>query len=170
MATKAPAAKLIGAYGCPYTHRAEVVLRLKGVPYELILEEDKDMSNKSELAAQTQPHDEDDRKRAFIKKAKEKLALLESQLKGKSFFGGDDTVGFLDIAASGLAHWVGIVEEASGVTLVNGDEFPAFCKWTNAYVNHETVKQCLPVREELVAFFSARKEMYTAQLRAALHK
>ncbi|KAF8781211.1 hypothetical protein HU200_000677 [Digitaria exilis] len=187
MATKAPAAKLIGAYGCPYTHRAEVVLRLKGVPYELILEEDKDMSNKSELAAQTQPRAQTraraplwrphrlrafdgppllptdpyqraearfwaqfiDQKRAFIKKAKEKLALLESQLKGKSFFGGDDTVGFLDIAASGLAHWVGIVEEASGVTLVNGDEFPAFCKWTNAYVNHETVKQCLPVREEL---------------------
>nr|CAB3475437.1 unnamed protein product [Digitaria exilis] len=237
MAAKAPEVKLIGAYGSPYTHRAEVALRLKGVPYELILEEDEDMSNKSELLLRHNPvhklvpvllhgdrtvceslviveyvdeafdgppllpadpyqraearfwaqfidlkfgrpfyfsfwmgDDEDDKKRAFIKEAKENMALLEAQLKGKSFFGGDDTVGFLDIAASGLAHWVGIVEEASGVTLVNGDEFPAFCKWTNAYVNHETVKQCLPVREELVAFFSARKEMYTAQLRDALHK
>ncbi|KAL6853423.1 hypothetical protein ACP4OV_019452 [Aristida adscensionis] len=55
------------------------------------------------------------------------------------------------------------MEEVAGVSLVGDGEFPAFRRWAAAYVGDETARQCLPSRDQLVATFSARKEMYGAR-------
>ena len=93
--------------------------------------------------------------------AKKSLTLLQEHLGDRRFFGGD-CVGLVDIAASGLAHWLGVMEEISGVTVVTDEEFPALRRWAKRYVNVDDAKQCLPERDELVAMFSAYKEMFRA--------
>ncbi|KAL8504736.1 hypothetical protein ACS0TY_016060 [Phlomoides rotata] len=84
--------------------------------------------------------------------ALESLKILENEIKGKKFFGGDN-VGLVDIAASFIAHWFRILQELTGVKLLTEDKFPNLCKWADEYSNDAFVKENLPPRERLVAAF-----------------
>uniref|UniRef100_A0ACD5WK76 Uncharacterized protein n=1 Tax=Avena sativa TaxID=4498 RepID=A0ACD5WK76_AVESA len=220
--------KLISSFGSTFSHRAEVALRLKGVSYELVLE---DLRNKSQLLLEhnpvhkkvpvllhgdrpaiceslviaeyvdevfagppllpADPHgratarfwanfidekcmkslwaalwmEPGEAQRKSMAEAKRSLTLLQERLGDRRFFGGD-SLGLVDIAASGLAHWLGVMEEISGVTVVTDEEFPALRRWAKRYVDVDDVKQCLPKRDELVTMFSAYKEMFRAMAMA----
>ncbi|KAG8374359.1 hypothetical protein BUALT_Bualt11G0123700 [Buddleja alternifolia] len=90
----------------------------------------------------------------------EHLTFLESEIKGKKFFGGD-TIGLLDIAANFIAHWFIIIGELVGVEPITEDNFPNLNKWMDEYTNSSFVKENLPPKDKLVAVFKARIQALT---------
>uniref|UniRef100_A0ACD5WPH2 Uncharacterized protein n=1 Tax=Avena sativa TaxID=4498 RepID=A0ACD5WPH2_AVESA len=226
----AAAVKVIGAYDSPFSHRAEAALRLKGVPYELVLE---DLHNKSDLLLThnpvhkkvpvllhgdravcesliimeyvdeafdgpailpADPHEramarfwarfiedkcsepfwlamwtDGEAQKGYIKEIKESFALLEAQLEGKRFFGGD-AIGFVDLAACEFSRWLGVCEEITGVSLVTEEEFPRLQRWAVEYAADEKIGACMPDRAVLLDHFTAEKEMFMAMAKSRLPK
>ncbi|KAJ3676600.1 hypothetical protein LUZ60_004012 [Juncus effusus] len=93
----------------------------------------------------------------FISQAKESLKILQNQLEGKKFFGGD-SIGFVDIAGCNVAFWFGILQEVAGLNILNEEDFPVLCRWAKDYCEDEIVKEILPPREMLLGFFMSRKD------------
>ena len=61
-------------------------------------------------------------RKVLMEDAKEHLAIVETQLKQKRFFGGA-AIGLVDIAgASVLSHWAGVLQEVAGITVMRDDE------------------------------------------------
>ncbi|GJM97523.1 hypothetical protein PR202_ga14455 [Eleusine coracana subsp. coracana] len=99
-------------------------------------------------------------------------AQLQLDLDGKikrRFFGGEK-LGYVDIAACSLAHWLYVMEEAAGVRLVADGEYPALRRWAKEYVSDQAVKRCLPDRDKLVAFYAANKEKFRSEIKAILQQ
>ncbi|CAN0926463.1 Glutathione S-transferase U8 [Linum grandiflorum] len=94
-------------------------------------------------------------KEKLIQKARENLKTLEEQLKGNPFFGGEK-IGIVDITASFVGYWLGVMEEAIGVELVSKERFPELCKWIDNFVGNSKVKEILPPRNELLAALKPR--------------
>lgn len=90
-----------------------------------------------------------------IEEAREHLKSLENELKGKKFFGGD-SIGYLDIVAGIIALWFPIIQEVTGVELLNEEEFPILHKWILKIRDFSTFKECLPPREQHISYLKAR--------------
>ena len=99
-------------------------------------------------------------KEQSVEEAIEALQFLENELKSK-FFGGE-TLGLVDIAADFVAFWMPIIEEVVGLQILTGDRFPKLYEWSQKFVNHPAVKESLPPRDVLFAFFKARFASVTA--------
>ncbi|KAJ0677319.1 putative glutathione transferase [Helianthus annuus] len=92
-----------------------------------------------------------------VAEAHEALQLLENELKvkGSKFFGGDN-INLVDIAATFVAFWIGAAEEALGIEVMSKHKFPKLTEWSDNYINCQAVKDSLPPRENLVAYFKKR--------------
>jgi len=82
----------------------------------------------------------------------ESLQFLENEIKDKKFFGGEE-LGLVDIAAVYVAFWIPLVQEIAGLDLLTSDKFPNLYKWSQEFVNHPIVKESLPPRDPVFAFF-----------------
>ena len=101
----------------------------------------------------------------FARETKESLAVLDAQLEGRRFFGGE-ALGFVDLAACTLAHWLDVLEEVAGVRLAGDGEYPALRRWAKEYTTDEAIKQCLPDRDRLLAHYLANMDKYRLMFKA----
>jgi glutathione S-transferase len=82
--------------------------------------------------------------------------FFENELKDK-FFGGEE-IGIVDITAVFIAYWFPIIQEIIGLKLLTIEKFPKLYKWSQDFTNHQAVKEKLPDRETLFAYFRAHIE------------
>lgn len=90
-----------------------------------------------------------------IEEAVELLKLLENELKGNKFFGGE-TIGLVDIMANFIALWVGVYGEIMGIQVITKEKLPVLCKWIDEYLNSSIMKKSLPSRDELYEYLDSQ--------------
>ncbi|KAL8094232.1 putative glutathione S-transferase [Apium graveolens] len=95
------------------------------------------------------------REQDVIEEIVELLSLLEKELKGKKFFGGE-SIGLVDIACCIVALWLDVIQEAVGVEMFTKEKHPKLYKWSEEYMNCSIIKETLPPRADLLAFWQSR--------------
>ncbi|XP_021829546.1 glutathione S-transferase U8-like [Prunus avium] len=93
-----------------------------------------------------------------VEEACELLKLLEHELKGNKFFGGEK-VGLVDIVGNFIAYWLRAIQEVVGVEILTKEKFPKIYDWSDEFVN--VLQEILPRRDKLVAIFRGRFESTT---------
>ncbi|PRQ36879.1 putative glutathione transferase [Rosa chinensis] len=96
------------------------------------------------------------------KKAKEfqeVLKIVEEQgLGNQNFFGGDNTIGLVDIAFGMLAYWLECIEEVVGVKVLEASSLPRLHAWAQNFKQVPVVKDNLPDRGKLLAHYKHSRE------------
>ncbi|MFS7933682.1 putative glutathione transferase [Helianthus anomalus] len=97
-----------------------------------------------------------------IAEALKQLQVVENKLavEGNKFFGGDN-INLIDIAASFIAYWLGMLEESTEIKFVPEDKFRKITESAYNFLKVEVVKDVFPPRvippkAQLLAFFKQR--------------
>ncbi|KAK4280734.1 hypothetical protein QN277_012315 [Acacia crassicarpa] len=88
-----------------------------------------------------------------IQSALESLALLDKQIEGKKYFGGEE-IGYLDIVAGWIPYWLNVLEQLGDMELLTPQRFPHLHQWSLNLMQTAPVKDCLPPRDSVVDYFS----------------
>ncbi|KAJ8750598.1 hypothetical protein K2173_015771 [Erythroxylum novogranatense] len=93
----------------------------------------------------------------IIEEAGEQMKILENQLKGKEFFGGE-TIGYLDIVAFSVAYWSQVLIQVFGVEFLPEEKFPIVYKWIGRLLDIDVIKSWVPPREKHLAHIKGHIE------------
>nr|GEW94282.1 probable glutathione S-transferase [Tanacetum cinerariifolium] len=91
--------------------------------------------------------------------ALENLDIVEKQLTGKKFFSGE-TIGFLDIAFGWIAIYLEILEETSGMELLDKKRFPFISAWKENFSDNTFFKEDRPDKEKLIPMYKRIREYF----------
>ncbi|KAI9195241.1 hypothetical protein LWI28_013100 [Acer negundo] len=87
----------------------------------------------------------------------EQWKMLEQQLNGKNFFGGDK-IGFVDIVGNIVAFWIPITQEILGGDFFTPEKFPGLFEWIGKLQEIDIVNECRPPSEKHLAYVRGRYE------------
>ncbi|KAF8044034.1 hypothetical protein BT93_A2117 [Corymbia citriodora subsp. variegata] len=90
-------------------------------------------------------------KETAMEAALESFAYLEKQIEGKNFFAGEK-IGYLDLVAGWIPHWLGVMEETGGLKILDAERFPSLHEWARNFIEIPLIKECLPPRDMLVNY------------------
>ncbi|KAL3716298.1 hypothetical protein ACJRO7_007976 [Eucalyptus globulus] len=93
-------------------------------------------------------------KEKAVETALESFAYLEKQIEGKKFFGGEK-IGYLDLVAGWIPHFLGVLEEAGGMKIIDAERFPSLHEWAQNFNEVPLIKECLPPRDMLLNYITA---------------
>ncbi|XP_059648488.1 probable glutathione S-transferase [Cornus florida] len=96
-----------------------------------------------------------------VMQARDALEIIEGELKGKKFFGGD-TIGYLDIVLGWIAPWLEMLEEVAGIKVFDPLKFPCLDTWMGCFLELPLIKESLPPRDILVVYFQNIRQFVLA--------
>lgn len=75
------------------------------------------------------------------------LKILEEQVLGEEFFGGNE-IGLADLALGFIASF-GVIEQVVGVKVLQASEFPCLCNWINNFRENPAIKKSLQPADQM---------------------
>ncbi|CAN1846599.1 Probable glutathione S-transferase [Linum perenne] len=95
--------------------------------------------------------DKDKEREDALEEFSQQITFLEGELKGKEYFGGE-RIGFVDIAAFFILHWIDVMQEVTETDqVVTEEKIPGLVKWMRNLLTVDAVKKTLPPREKQIA-------------------
>ncbi|GLT81495.1 hypothetical protein SLA2020_528770 [Shorea laevis] len=99
-----------------------------------------------------------------LKESLEMLEIIEEHAPGlgqKKFFGGDK-IGMVDLTLGLLAHWMGVIEEVTGVKIKEAGKFPRLEAWIKNFKEDPVIKENLPELKDMLPAMKRRRETVLA--------
>ncbi|KAF8392192.1 hypothetical protein HHK36_022534 [Tetracentron sinense] len=93
-----------------------------------------------------------------LKQTIEYLEIINGELKGKKFFGGE-TIGYLDLVMGWIPHWLPVWEEVAGTEVLDPIKFPHLNAWMENIMNFPIIKDYLPPRDKMLVYFHGRRQL-----------
>lgn len=87
----------------------------------------------------------------------EALKALDEEVKGKEFFGGE-RIGLVDIVLGWIPHWLPVLDEVTGLKLLDADAFPSLQTWGHRFLNIQFIKETLPPLDRMVTHFTTARK------------
>ncbi|KAF8392196.1 hypothetical protein HHK36_022538 [Tetracentron sinense] len=104
------------------------------------------------MCSQGEEHDK------ALKQTIEYLGIINGELKGKKFFGGE-TIGYLDLVMGWIPHWLLVWEEVAGMEVLDPIKFPYLNAWMENFKKFPIIKDYLPPRDKMLVYYHGRRQL-----------